>query len=236
MRRILLSRILLKRYAPFYLALLVMGVVMALLFLRPDSGLGLTVEVSAVKKFPDFPAPAGFKLGDPVIINADVGLQGDFEPIKKVTLTVAQDTGDAGFTGFTVNLPFPQAPNYAPIASADISGSLPVVGGQTQGKLFVDVRLVETTPDPFGYGYGYRGKLGDGFIKYTITYVPPKIRGHIRPLSGCYSYRTPRRRCSTTPYPPSSPSSVPSWQETSWPYPRYILEAPRGASPGTWWY
>ena len=177
MRRILLSRILLKRYAPFYLALLVIGVVMALLFLRPDSALGLTVEVSAVKKFPDFPAPAGFKLGDPVIINADVGLQGDFEPIKKVTLTVAQDTGDAGFTGFTVNLPFPQAPNYAPIASADISGSLPVVGGQTQGKLFVDVRLVETTPDPFGYGYGYRGKLGDGFIKYTITYVPPKIRG-----------------------------------------------------------
>ena len=122
MRRILLSRILLKRYAPFYLALLVMGVVMALLFLRPDSALGLTVEVSAVKKSPDFPAPAGFKLGDPVIINADVGLQGDFEPIKKVTLTVAQDTGDAGFT---VNLPFPQAPNYAPIASADISGSLP---------------------------------------------------------------------------------------------------------------
>ena len=58
-----MSKAVLKKYAPLYIALLVTGVVMALLFLRPDAALGLTVDVDAVKKFEGF--PAGFKLVDP---------------------------------------------------------------------------------------------------------------------------------------------------------------------------
>lgn len=51
-----MSKTVLRRYAPLYVALAVTAVVIALLFLRPDSALGLTVDVDAQAKFEGFPA------------------------------------------------------------------------------------------------------------------------------------------------------------------------------------
>ena len=304
-----MSKVAIKRYAPFYIALLVTGIVMVLLFLRPESALGLTVDVDAVKKFEGF--PAGFKLLDPntgqpetVVINAEISLaELEFGRVTSATLGIESRTFSASldaaqevppvigvnatgtgtftlnaartelaykitvetnkltglitgahfhnaaagtnggvvrpitsdlvgdtFTGTwkstdpqpltnvlvdaleagnlyinvhtvanppgeirgqvvkqfkdfgtgkafpAVDLPLPAAPNYVPV-SAELTDFLPKVNGNTQGKLVVDAELVQLLPDAFGYGYGYRGKLGGGKIKFTIRYIPPEIAG-----------------------------------------------------------
>ena len=163
---------------------------MVLLFLRPESALGLTVDVDAVKKFEGF--PAGFKLLDPntgqpetVVINAEISLaELEFGQVTSATLGISQTTGDGGFKNFgatevdpAVELPLPTAPNYTAIVGRELTSSLPESGGKPQGKLVVDVELVQLIPDAFGYGYWYRGKLGGGRIKITIRYIPPELAG-----------------------------------------------------------
>ena len=97
-----MSKAAIKRYAPFYIALLVTGIVMVLLFLRPESALGLTVEVDAVKKFEGF--PAGFKLLDPntdqpetVVINAEVSLA-ELEFGRVTSATLGIETRSSSFS------------------------------------------------------------------------------------------------------------------------------------------
>ena len=149
----------------------------------------MTVDIDAVKKFEGF--PAGFKLIDPntgqpevVVINAEVVLaQGEFTSMTGVALGTSQEAGDAGFLNFgsgeafgSVDLPLPVPPDYADIVSQDLTQFLPKVHGSPQGTLFVDVAHVQTIPDAFGYGYGYRG----GRIKFTIRYRPPELAGTYR--------------------------------------------------------
>ncbi len=185
-----MSRTGLKRYWPFYISLIITGVVMVLLFLRPDSALGLTVDVSATKKFESF--PAGFKLLDPAtgqpeevtFIGNVVLAGGEFTDITKVTLSISQTAGDPGYVNFggatAVNVPLPTPPNYIEIIGQELTSQLPTSGGQRQGQLFSDVVLNNTQPDAFGYGYGYRGKQGGGVIEVDFGYTPPSIAGKYR--------------------------------------------------------
>ena len=186
-----MSRIVVKRYWPFYISIVVTGIVMVLLFLRPDSALGLTVDANAVKKFDGL--PAGFKLLDPatgqpetVVIEAEVVLSGgEFTDITKATLAIAQTSGTAGFKDFgtgdndgpAVTLPLPAAPNHTAISDEELTSQLPDNGGSDQGLLFVDVELVNASADAFGYGYGYRGLKGGGKVKFVIRYTPPSLAG-----------------------------------------------------------
>ena len=168
---------------------------MVLLFLRPESALGLSVDVNAVKKFPNFPAPAGFKIDEPVIIDATIELrQGEFGPITRATVEVSQLTGDGGYLDFgagkadpAIDLPLPTPPNYTAIEFFDLSDKLPELSGETQGLLFADVDLVQILPDAFGYGYGYRGQQGGGSIKFKIKYTPPGIVGTYRATVKVYN-------------------------------------------------
>ena len=165
-----MSKIVLKRYTPLYIALLVIGIVMVLLFLRPESALGLTVDVNAVKKFEGF--TAGFKLdegtGQPetVVIEAKINLpEGEFQDIVKATLDIETADGGSGFLNVSaVELPLP-ASTGDPVIDRELTDQI------TQGQLFVDAKLVRLVPDAFGYGYGYRAIGGKGFIKFTLRYI-----------------------------------------------------------------
>ena len=178
-----MSKTTLRRYAPLYVALAVTAVVMALLFLRPDSALGLTVDVDAQAKFEGF--PAAVPLDQPQIIGVEINLpEGEFQAITSATLGIVQTTGAGVFIDFgsggdpTVVIPLPVGPNFDKIVFEDLSDQLPVDGGgNTQGKLFVDVELVRAIADAFGYGYGYRGGRGGGLIQITMSYTPPSLSG-----------------------------------------------------------
>ena len=117
-----MSKTAIKRYAPFYIALLVTGIVMVLLFLRPESALGLTVDVDAVKKFEGF--PAGFKLLDPntgqpetVVINAEVSLaELEFGRVTSATLGI-----ESRPSSFSASLDGAQ--EVPPLSSTDTLGT-----------------------------------------------------------------------------------------------------------------
>ena len=168
-----MSKTVLKRYAPFYISVLATGLVMVFLFLRPDSVLGLQVEV-------DTPLNNrnnlfGFKLAEEVVITARVKLQGAFEDITEVNLAIEQTAGSPGFipiTGATrVLLPL------VVVTGDNLTDQLPVVGGKPQGALTGDLVLNKVRPDAFGYGYGYLGEAGVGQFEYILRYKPPPIPG-----------------------------------------------------------
>ena len=184
-----MSRTGLKRYWPFYISLIITGIVMVLLFLWPDSALGLTVDVSATKKFEGF--AAGFKLLDPatgqpevIEIHGEVVLAGgEFTDITKATFGISQTAGDPGYVNFggttAVNVPLPAAPNHADITNQELTSQLPSSGGTTQGQLFVDVKLVNTIPNAFGYGYGYRGGTGGRHDQVLVPIYAALHRGGV---------------------------------------------------------
>jgi len=219
------SKVWIRRYVPLYIAFAVTGIVMAFLFLRPEAALGLTVEVSAVPKYQGF--TAGFKLVDPstgqpetVVISAEALLpEGGFEAVNLATLDILQSTGDTGFKDFSgsgvnprVDLPLPVSPNFSAIAFQELTAQLPVdATGDTQGLLFVDVSLIQTIPDAFGYGYGYRGGSGGGSIKFTVRYVPPAIAGTYNATVRAFSITGVELAASTTQFvvlPPFPAGSV----------------------------
>ena len=146
---------------------------MVFLFLRPDTALGLEVEV-------DTPANSinglsGFKLQEPVEIIARIKLEGGFEDLALVTLAIEQIIGDPGFLPVTggdiIVLP-------VLITADDITDQLPTSGGVPQGTLLVEVTHTEVILVRFNNGYGYQG-TGDtgGIIQYKLTYTPPGIVG-----------------------------------------------------------
>ena len=103
-----MSRTVLRKYAPLYISVIATAIVMVLLFLRPDSALGLSVTIDTPQNSRN--SLQGFKLDEPVVIKANIKLQGNFEDIQTATLALEQITGDAGYlpvTGGTViSLPY----------------------------------------------------------------------------------------------------------------------------------
>ena len=72
---------------------------MVFLFLRPDTALGLEVEVDTPTNSTN--GLSGFKLQEPVKIIARIKLEGAFEDLALVTLAIEQIIGDPGFLPVT---------------------------------------------------------------------------------------------------------------------------------------
>jgi len=170
---------LLKKYAPFYVSLTVTAVVMVFLFLRPGPALGLTLDTEANVKFPGF--TAGFALDEFATVNSTFNLEGAFEPISRVTVTITRLSGTGGFTDFTFNAPLPVAPDYDPVIDSDQSSQAPQGNLKVGSSFDEDVRELD-----FGYGYGYLGELGAGIITVTTRYrggVPGTYQVAVRAIS-----------------------------------------------------
>jgi hypothetical protein len=153
------------KYVPLYVAVVVTGIVMALLFLHPDQVLGLSVAVDPPQN--ERNSLAGFKLAEPVVITARINLEGELENIASAALDITQISGGLGFD-----------------AVADVDLPVSEVSGQVvalpQGTLVVDVVFADITAvKPVdGSAYGYQGGgVSGGVITYTLTYTPPSIQG-----------------------------------------------------------
>lgn len=177
-----MGKTVLKRYAPFYISLVVTAIVMVLLFLRPDAAAGLTVSVDTPQNARN--GLAGFKLGEPVIIRTSVGFIGQPDIVVESSLTIIQETGDAGYVNITgdktVDLPI----GLHSGTGDDISDRLPTSGGVRQGKLIFTgdfksiIKFGVGGFGGFGYGYGYKSAEGtSGIIEYVLEYTPPAIAG-----------------------------------------------------------
>ena len=176
-----MSLVVLKKYAAFYIALLVTALVMVLLFLRPDSALGLAVVVEQLENVRN--QRFGFKLAEPVLIKAEVRFEGGAQIITadSATLDITQVTGDPGFLSVTsLKLPVRE------VTDENLTAQLPVdSNGDTQGTLFATVvfdavKIVPADSDPaFAYAYDGVGETG-GVIGYILTYTPPPIVGDYR--------------------------------------------------------
>ena len=170
-----------KKYAPFYVALMVTGLVMALLFLRPDEVVGLSLSVDQ-PPINDRNSQNGFKLLDSatgrpeiVVFGASVQFDGGNKIVTAASLDIVQSTGDQRFSDvIALTLPVEE------ITSGDLTSLLPASGDGNQGTLLVDVIFTDVSVFPIdgGFGYGYNG-LGNsnGLIKYILYYTPPPFIG-----------------------------------------------------------
>lgn len=169
-----MGKTVLKKYAPFYISLVVTGIVVFLLFLRPDAVAGLTVSVDIPQNVRN--GLAGFKLSEPVTIKTSVAFSGEADVVVESTLTIVQETGDGGYVNITgdkiIQLPIGLA------SGLDISDRLPTSGGVTQGKLIYTGDFKSITKfgvggyNGYGYGYGYEPAEGTGgIIEYTVAYM-----------------------------------------------------------------
>ena len=94
----------LKKYAPLYISLLAIALVMLFLFLRPGEALGNTTVT--VKKFAnETNGQQGVKFGDTVKLEATVDLESGKDLITVVTVGVTQLNGDTGFVNFAITVP-----------------------------------------------------------------------------------------------------------------------------------
>ena len=155
---------------------------MALLFLRPDTAVGLKLVVD--QPVNERNSERGFKLLDPntnlpeaIVIQATVKFEGSTEIVPSAQLDIIQETGDERFLPIT-NLPLP----VEPVTSGDLTDLLPQSGDGA--KLFVDVLFNAVKQFPidssFGYGYGlgFDGVgVTSGVIQYILTYTPPPFTG-----------------------------------------------------------
>ena len=152
-----MSKAILNKYTPLYLTLIITTIVLTVLFLRPRTALGLTVEVDDPVNVRN--GLSGFTLDEEIDIHATIGLEGEFETIF-AELDYVQLSGGSGFTDVTgLLLPL------EPVTGDDLSDQL------TQGSLIADVAFTLVSINPFGYpdgsGYGYfQGEDGEGEITY----------------------------------------------------------------------
>ena len=162
-----MSKAALKRYAPFYVAIIVTSIVTILLFLRPDEAIGLSVVVD--QPLNDRNSERGFKLLDAatglpetVVITSEVRFVGGAEIVPSAAVDIIQESGQTGFTEvLAVSLP----------VRATTGEALTV----PQGTLLLDVLLegIKTFPVGPGFGYGYDGvSQTGGLIKFTLRYTP----------------------------------------------------------------
>ena len=164
-----------------FASLLATALVMVFLFLRPETVVGLQVELDPAANSIGL---SGFNPGDPVSIHGRVKLEGGFEDLEQVTFSVVQLPAPAGFIQSPGFIPFtggnavvlPTVPG-----TADLTNLLPTTGGAPQGTLNAQVMFTEVVLVRITNGYGYQG-TGDtgGVIEFWITYTPPNILGDYR--------------------------------------------------------
>ena len=150
-------------YLPLYVALAACFVI-ALLFLRPDQALGLSVDVVTSKN-----GDAGqtmFAQGEDVTIAIEVDLEGRQEELASATFEVRQVEGESGFTGIIIDLPTGQG-DY-------VTGGPPEgVDPDSVGSARLNVAHDGISPGSSGSAMSYSG----GKIVYSIVYSPPEFGG-----------------------------------------------------------
>lgn len=165
-----MSKGVLRKYAPFYVAIIVTAVVTTLLFLSPDEAVGLSLVVNQPAN--DRNSESGFKILDPstglpetVVIKSEVRFDGGTEVAPSAAVDIIRENGAAGFIDVTA-LPIPVRP---------ATGEALTVA---QGTLLVDVVLegIKKFPVGAGFAYGYDGLTQTGgLIQITLRYTPPPI-------------------------------------------------------------
>ena len=166
----------LRRYAPFLLALVVTGVIVIILLLRPEQALGLFVNV--VQPLNDRNSQPGFTLGEEIVFTGDLNFKGDEGAVHTVTLDIVYRTGDGSFAD-VIGLDLP----LGETTDEDFSGQMHERSGKVEGKLLVtvifDAVKIFDVSGANGYGYGYDpGSTDkDGNILYILRYTPPEIPG-----------------------------------------------------------
>ena len=151
-------------YAPLYVALLACFLI-ALLLLRPDQALGLSVDVVASKN--GDVAQTMFTQGEDVTIDVQVDLEGREEEFLDAVFEVSQTGGEAGFTGIIIELPTEEG-TY-------VTGAPPEnVNPDSVGSARLEVVYEEISPGSSGSAMSYSG----GKIVYSIIYSPPEIGGN----------------------------------------------------------
>jgi hypothetical protein len=164
----------LRRYSPFLLALAVTAVIVVILFLRPDSALGLAVNVTNPVNSTN--GQPGFKLGEEVVFTGDVNFEGGPERVIDVTLDIIQsgdvDPAFANVIGLSLAI--------QEVTDLDVSDLMHQASGTTQGTLNLTVILdaVKTIKLTNGYAYGYDdGSTDSGSILIILKYIPPSLPG-----------------------------------------------------------
>ena len=151
-------------YAPLYVALLACFVI-ALLLLRPDQAMGLSVDVVASKDGDT--AQTMFAQGEDVTIDVQVDLEGREEEFVSAAFEVSQTEGEAGFTGIIIDLPTEEG-DY-------VTGAPPEnVNPDSVGSARLKVVYEGVSPGSNGSAMSYSG----GKIVYSIIYSPPEIGGN----------------------------------------------------------
>ncbi len=153
-------------YLPLYAALVACFIV-ALLLLRPDQALGLSVDVVASKN--GDASQTMFAQGEEVTIDIEVDLEGREEEFVSAAIEVIQVDGESGFTGIIINLPTGKG-DY-------VTGSPPEgVDPDSVGSARLNVAHEGVSPGSSGSAMSYTG----GKIAYSIVYSPPEIGGDYR--------------------------------------------------------
>ncbi len=176
-----MTQTVLKRYAPFYIALIVTGVATVLLFLRPQAAVGFSLLVEQPANVRN--SESGFRVLDPTTGKPDVvpissSLQFDGEPrlVKSATLDIEMETGDPSFKDeIGLNLPL------EPVTGDDITDQLANSGDGSSGSVSLTADAVKKVQQGINYFYGYDG-IGEtgGIFTWDVAYVPPPFTGDYR--------------------------------------------------------
>ena len=150
-------------YLPLYVSLAACFVI-ALLLLRPDQAMGLSVDVTASKS--GDASQTMFAQGEDVTIHVEVDLEGREEEFVSATFEVRQAEGESGFTGIIIDLPTGKG-DY-------ITGGPPEgVDPDSVGSARLTVTYDGISPGSSGSAMSYSG----GKIGYSIVYSPPDLGG-----------------------------------------------------------
>ena len=170
-----MTQTVLRRYAPFFVALIITGIAMVLLFLRPQTAVGLSL--SAVQLAHN---DSGFKVldpatGKPQVVPISGSLQFDGEPglVKSATLDIEMETGDPSFKDeIGIKLPL------EPVTGEDITNQLGNSGDGSTGSVDLTSDSVKKVQQGNNYFYPYDA-LGQtsGILSWLANYVPPPFTG-----------------------------------------------------------
>ena len=149
-------------YLPLHVSVAVCFI-LALLLLRPDQALGLSVDVVASKN--GDASLTMFGQGEDVTIDIEVDLEGREDEFVSATFEVRQAEGESGFTGIIIDLPTGRG-DY-------------VTGGPPEGVNPDSVGSARLNVAYDGISPGSRSAMSysGGKIVYSIVYSPPEIGG-----------------------------------------------------------
>lgn len=150
-------------YLPLYVSLAACFVI-ALILLRPDQAMGLSVDVVASKS--GDASQTMFDQGEDVTIDIEVDLEGREEEFVSATFEVRQVEGESGFVGIIIDLP-------TGVGDYITGGPPEGVDPDSVGSARLNVSHEGISAGDSGSAMSYSG----GKIVYSIIYSPPDFGG-----------------------------------------------------------